>query len=82
MNRRQPERVRLDPELYKQLCQQVMKRDDWQCQACGSRHNLQVHHKQLRSHQGSDDELNLITLCASCHERLHRGRIENRQLRR
>jgi predicted HNH restriction endonuclease len=28
----------------------------------------------LRSQQGSDDELNLITLCARCHEALHQRR--------
>ncbi|HEX4919457.1 MAG TPA: HNH endonuclease [Candidatus Bathyarchaeia archaeon] len=49
-----------------------MKRDGWQWQICGSRQNLQVHHKQLRSQQGSDNDLNLITLCAACHEGLHR----------
>jgi 5-methylcytosine-specific restriction endonuclease McrA len=76
MNRLQPKRprIQLDPELYKQLCQRVMKRDAWQCQVCGSRQNLQVHHKQLRSQQGSDNDLNLITLCAGCHEGLHRSR--------
>jgi 5-methylcytosine-specific restriction endonuclease McrA len=75
MNRLPPKRsrLRLDPELYKQLCQRVMKRDGWQCQICGSRQNLQGHHKQLRSQQGSDDDLNLITLCAGCHEGLHRA---------
>ena len=36
--------------------------------------NLQVHHKQLRSQQGADNDLNLITLCAGCHEALHRRR--------
>jgi predicted HNH restriction endonuclease len=39
----------------------------------GSRQNLQVHHKQLRSQQGSDDGSNLITVCAGCHEGLHRS---------
>jgi len=78
MNRLQPKgpRIPLDPELYKQLCQQVMKRDGWRCQVCGSRQDLQVHHKQLRSQQGSDNDLNLITLCAGCHEGLH-GRDKN-----
>jgi hypothetical protein len=33
--------------------------------------NLRVHHKQLRSQQGSDDELNLITLFGGCYEKLH-----------
>ena len=27
--------------------------------------NLEVHHKEFRSHTGEDSELNLITLCAS-----------------
>ena len=76
MNRIRPKRprLRLDPELYEQLRKQVLRRDGWQCQICGSRQNLQVHHKQLRSQQGSDDDLNLITLCATCHENLHRMR--------
>jgi 5-methylcytosine-specific restriction endonuclease McrA len=65
-------RLRLDPEPYDQLRKQILRRDRWQCQICGSRQNLQVHHKQLRSQQGSDDDLNLITLCAGCHEGQHR----------
>ena len=74
MNRIRPKRprLRLAPEPYDQLRKQVLRRDGWRCQFCGSRHNLQVHHKKLRSQQGSDDELNLITLCAGCHENLHR----------
>jgi len=76
VNRIRPKnpRLRLTPESYKQLCQQVMKRDGWRCQVCGSRQNLQVHHKQLRSQQGSDDDFNLIALCAGCHKGLHRSR--------
>ena len=76
MNRIRPKRprLRLDPELYEQLRKQVLRRDGWQCQICGSRQNLQIHHKQLRSQQGSDDDSNLITLCAGCHEGLHRSR--------
>ena len=65
-------RVRLDPEPYDQLRKQILRRDDWKCQVCGSRQNLQIHHKQLRSQQGDDDDSNLITLCAACHEALHR----------
>jgi 5-methylcytosine-specific restriction endonuclease McrA len=63
---------RLDPESYGQLRKQILQRDGWRCQVCGSRKGLQVHHKQLRSQQGPDDDLNLITLCAGCHEASHR----------
>ena len=73
MNQVRPKRPRLwlDPEPYAQFKKQVLRRDSWRCQMCGSRHNLQVHHKQLRSRQG--DEFNLITVCAPCHEGLHNG---------
>jgi 5-methylcytosine-specific restriction endonuclease McrA len=33
--------------------------------------NLEVHHKQFRSHSGDDSEENLITLCTACHAYLH-----------
>jgi 5-methylcytosine-specific restriction endonuclease McrA len=64
-------RLQLDPELYERLRQRVLSRDGWRCQVCGSLQNLQVHHKQLRSQQGLDDDSNLITVCASCHDGLH-----------
>ena len=70
-------RLRLDPISYKELCRRVMERDSWRCQNCGSRQNLQVHHQQMRSHQGRDEDSNLITLCARCHERVHSSHSEN-----
>ena len=33
---------------------------------------LQVHHLKFRSQSGGDEEQNLITLCAECHEQVHR----------
>jgi 5-methylcytosine-specific restriction endonuclease McrA len=68
-------RVRLDPEAYDHLRKQVLRRDAWRCQICGSGQNLQVHHKHLRSRQGSDDDSNLITLCSRCHSLVHRCSI-------
>src|SRR5437879_5718094 len=49
-------RLRLDPESYRKLCQQVLERDGWCCQRCGSSTNLQVHHVNLRSRLGDDDD--------------------------
>jgi 5-methylcytosine-specific restriction endonuclease McrA len=64
-------RLRLDPASYKRLCREVMERDGWGCQICGSRQNLHVHHNQFRSRQGRDEESNLTTVCARCHDELH-----------
>jgi|GraSoiStandDraft_41_1057321.scaffolds.fasta_scaffold118814_2 5-methylcytosine-specific restriction endonuclease McrA len=54
MNRIRPKqpRLRLDPESYEQLCEEVLQRDSWRCQACGTTSNLEVHHQQHRSQSG------------------------------
>jgi 5-methylcytosine-specific restriction endonuclease McrA len=49
-------RLRLIPELYADLRQQVLRRDGWKCQNCGVTSNLEVHHKQQRSQRGNDSE--------------------------
>ena len=64
-------RLRLVPESYAALRQRVLRRDRWRCQSCGAMSNLEVHHKQFRSHSGHDSEENLITLCSDCHLILH-----------
>jgi 5-methylcytosine-specific restriction endonuclease McrA len=33
--------------------------------------NLEVQHKEFRSHSGDDSEENLITLCTTCHSEAH-----------
>ena len=65
-------RLRLDVNSYCELHRQVLERDGWRCQTCGSMQRLQVHHLKLRSQSGGDVEQNLITLCAECHARKHR----------
>jgi len=75
MNGAEPKRprLRLDPGLYEELRNQVLHRDGWRCQACGAMSNLEVHHKEFRSHRGDDSEENLITLCTVCHTSVHRS---------
>ena len=65
--------LRLDPDVYALLRNQVLRRDGWRCQFCGSMRSLEVHHKDLRSHSGEDSQENLITLCNACHAAVHRG---------
>jgi len=64
-------RLRLDAASYEGVRQQVLRRDGWRCQSCGSMSNLEIHHKEFRSHSGHDTEENLITLCSKCHARVH-----------
>jgi len=63
--------VKLANGGYKALRIQVLQRDDWRCQVCGRCENLEVHHQDFRSHQGSDNDENLITLCNPCHRAAH-----------
>ena len=64
--------LRLDPVSYERLRQQILYRDNWRCQSCGTMSNLEVHHSEFRSQSGADSEENLITLCTACHARVHR----------
>jgi 5-methylcytosine-specific restriction endonuclease McrA len=65
-------RKRLEAEPYQQLHQAILRRDRWRCQSCGRLANLQVHHLEARSQLGNDVEENLMTLCADCHNKVHR----------
>lgn len=56
----------------------VLTRDGYVCQHCQGKSKdkrLEVHHVIFRSQQGSDEETNLVTLCKTCHDRLHAGTI-------
>lgn len=56
----------------------VLNRDNYTCQYCRGKHKdskLEVHHIVFRSHGGSDEADNLITLCHTCHKDLHSGKI-------
>jgi len=56
---------------YESLRQQILRRDGWRCQLCGAMSNLEVHHREFRSHSGEVSEENLITLCSVCHAIMH-----------
>ena len=56
----------------------VLTRDGYCCQHCKGKSKdkrLEVHHIVFRSENGSDEEYNLITLCKTCHDALHRGEV-------
>jgi hypothetical protein len=60
----------------------VLTRDTYTCQQCQGKsrdRRLEVHHIVFRSEQGSDEESNLLTLCKTCHDGLHAGKITLKQ---
>ena len=63
--------IRLNDAEYARLHRQILDRDGWRCQGCGSSVNLEVHHRRFRSQSGNDAEDNLITLCSRCHAEVH-----------
>lgn len=52
---------------WKQRRQKVLERDSFQCQACLSSEDLEVHHKTY-ARLGHEDLDDLITFCHDCHE--------------
>jgi hypothetical protein len=57
----------------------VLTRDNYNCQYCKGKtkdSKLEVHHIIFRRNCGSDEEENLITLCKTCHDKLHDGEIK------
>lgn len=63
---------------YKNNHEAVLNRDNYTCQCCKTKKGtLHVHHIIYRSNGGSDKMENLITLCESCHEKLHKGLLKD-----
>lgn len=67
-----------DLKDYYNVKQFVLERNSYTCQHCKGKSKdkyLHVHHIVFRSNGGSDHQDNLITLCKTCHNELHDGKI-------
>jgi 5-methylcytosine-specific restriction endonuclease McrA len=51
----------------------ALERDNYECQECSSQERLQVHHRIPVCMGGESTLENVITLCATCHRRVHRS---------
>jgi hypothetical protein len=63
---------------YSNIRELVLTRDKYVCQNCKGKlkdSKLEIHHIIFRSKGGSDASENLITLCKTCHDDLHKGKI-------
>ncbi len=65
-----------DWKYQKALKQQVFIRDNWRCRNCNRSDMLDPHHVVYRSAGGVNEPYNLLTLCRSCHNSVHAGRLK------
>lgn len=62
---------------YDNIKAYILIRDKYTCQCCKTKKGtLHVHHIIYRSKGGSDEIENLITLCETCHKKLHKGELK------
>ena len=61
----------LKSDYWKDIKEQVHKRDEYKCRLCNSNKNLQVHHKTYEF-LGNENLEELITLCKKCHFNIHK----------
>lgn len=64
---------------YSNMRELILTRDNHVCQYCKGKSKdskLEVHHIIFRKNGGSDDSDNLITLCKTCHDKLHKSEIK------
>ena len=62
---------------YDNIKAYILIRDKYTCQYCKTKKGtLHVHHIIYRSKGGSDEIENLITLCETCHKKLHKGELK------
>lgn len=61
------------PKVWNKILRRfILERDNFSCQFCNSTKKLVVHHKDKNKNNCKQE--NLITLCRSCHMRVHNGK--------
>ena len=67
---------------FKNNHEAVLSRDNYTCQCCRTKKGtMNTHHILPKSQGGSDEMENLITLCESCHSKLHKGELKDFEAR-
>jgi len=63
----------LETKYWKVISRYVKYRQDYKCQLCGSKDNLNVHHKNydIRGEEYHYWKEDLIVLCKNCHAKFH-----------
>lgn len=66
-----------EDESWQELREYVLDRDDYTCQGCGNNVNKSapIHHIVPLGCGGANTRRNLLTLCGTCHGKIHGGPI-------
>lgn len=62
----------MQSELWRTKRKRILARDNYRCQKCGSAINLRVHHIRYPDVYGAEPDDDLVTLCDSCHQEVHK----------
>lgn len=68
----------LRSEEWQQKRLQVLVRDNFKCQLCGSGKNVQAHHISYENLYTEAELDDLVTLCKACHEKVHSTDLERK----
>lgn len=63
---------------YSNIREYVLTRDNYTCQLCKGKNKdkkLEIHHIIFKSNGGSDEPDNLICICKTCHDNVHKGLV-------
>lgn len=73
LTRKEQYQLELKDKRWREKSLQIMKRDNFKCALCGSKHNLNVHHiKYINGKKAWEHPTSvLITLCEECHNKVH-----------
>ncbi len=72
--RRSASSSRSRPSAPPEIRMEIRRRDGQRCRWCGATRTLQVHHINYRSEGLDDSPINLVTLCAKHHAKVHENK--------
>lgn len=72
----------LNSEEWQKRRIKILIRDQFQCQICGTGKQLRVHHIRYPEAYGEEPDSDLITVCDTCHKKIHENDIRAKEQER
>jgi len=61
----------INSEDWEAIRKAKLRESGYECERCGSRKGLQVHHRHYDKEFGYEDDEDLMVLCYDCHDDMH-----------